>query len=88
MEGPRSIKLTDRELTEMFGDPVVAAQYPPLLTLQQAADLVQMPVETLRSWRSRGALNGCSRKLGKHVRILRDRFLKLVFDTGINDKKE
>lgn len=84
MEGPQSIGLTERELAEMFGDPAVAAQFPPVLTLEQAANLVQMRVETLRSWRSRDVLNGCSRRIGKHVRILRDRFLTQIFSQGIN----
>lgn len=84
MDSPHSIELTDRELAEMFGDPAFSAQFPPVLTLEQAANLVQLPVETLRSWRSRGVLNGCSCRVGKHVRILRDRFLTQIFSQGTN----
>jgi hypothetical protein len=81
MDGARlTPPLSKREIDQIFLDPDRVKQFPPILSLEQAADLVQIPVATLRSWRSAGALRGCSRKLGKHVRILRDRFLEQIFN--------
>jgi excisionase family DNA binding protein len=53
------------------------------MTLDEAAALLRIPSETLRDWRSRGLLAECSRKLGKHVRFVRDRLLKKVFNDGL-----
>ena len=68
----------------MFSDPEVAKHFPPILTYAQAGELMQVPAETIRSWRQRGLLANCSQQIGKHVRILRDRFLNHVFSEGTN----
>jgi hypothetical protein len=65
-----SVPLSDAELIAMFGDPLVAKRFPLVLPFAQAADLIQVPAETIRSWRSSGMLDQCSKKLGKHVRTL------------------
>ncbi len=77
------LQLNSKELETAFSDPAWAAKYPPVLTLNQAAELIQVPLQTLYSWRSRGLLNGCSRKVGKHVRVFRDRFLHHIFNKGL-----
>jgi len=77
-----SLKLTDKEIAATFADPIWAARFPPILDIHQAASLLNLPVGTLRDWRSRGLLNGCCRKLGKHLRFYRDRLLKHVFNGG------
>ena len=58
-------------------------QFPPILTVDQAADLMQVPKATIYDWSSRGLLKNCSRRVGKHLRILRDRFVKQSFEHGI-----
>jgi hypothetical protein len=78
-----SFKLTDREIAAMFSHPVDAERFPPVMTLEEAATLLRIPAETLRDWRSRGLLTDCSRKLGKHVRFVRDRVVKKVFNDGL-----
>ena len=77
-------KLTDRELAAAFADPRWAAEFPPVLTIQQAAALLQIPLQTLYQWRSRRLLGGCSRRAGKRVLFFRDRLLKQIFEQGID----
>lgn len=79
------LNLTDKEVAQSFADPVWAAKFPPVISAEQAAELLQMPLATIYDWRSRGLLNGCCRKVGKHLRFWRDRLLKLVFNDGINN---
>lgn len=81
-----SLRLTDREITAMFSHPVDAERFPPVLAIDEAAALVKVPVGTLRDWRSRGYLTGCCRKVGKHVRFLRDRLIHKVFVEGLRDQ--
>jgi hypothetical protein len=78
-----SLDLTDREIAHIFADPTVAAKYPPLLTIAEAAALVRVPIGTIRDWRSRGLLNQCSRRVGREVRFLRDRLVKQLFNEGL-----
>lgn len=82
----KTFKLGDREIAEMFSRDADAERFPPILSLEQAADLLQLPTGTLRDWRSRGLLSGCSRKIGKHVRFIRDRLVKHLFNEGLRDE--
>jgi excisionase family DNA binding protein len=84
MDGDVDLKLTDREIAAFFTDPAIAARFGPILTFEEAAELLRVPVGTLRDWRSRGRLPGCARKLGREVRFLRDRLIKRVFNQGLN----
>jgi excisionase family DNA binding protein len=79
-----SLKLTDREVTAAFADSTTAERFPPVLTIGQAAELLQVPKQTVYAWRSQGLLRECSRKLGRHVRFYRDRLIKHVFNHGIH----
>lgn len=76
------IKISAQEIALAFRDPNWATKFPPILTISQASVLLQVPVGTLRDWRSRGLLTGCCRKIGKHLRFLRDRLLNQVFNEG------
>lgn len=84
MDGADSLNLTGKEIAAAFSDPTWAKQYPPILSLEQAANLLQVPKATVYDWRSRGLLNRCSRKVGKHVRFFRDRLLDVAFNQGIS----
>lgn len=81
-----NLKLTKSEIAEAFADADVAARFPPVMTAAQAADLAQVPLNTLYQWRSRGLLTGCSRKVGKYVRFFRDRFIQKLFNEGLTSK--
>lgn len=88
MDGDRSLRLTDAEIARAFSDPAVAAKFPPIMSLEEAASLFQIPLGTLRDWRSRQLLNGCTRKVGKHVRVWRDRFIQAIFNEGVINSDE
>jgi hypothetical protein len=85
-DGDQDLCLTDREIAAFFADPAVAAKYGPILKLEEAADLLRVPVGTLRDWRSRRLLPGCTRKLGREVRFLRNRLIKQVFNQGLGQE--
>lgn len=75
--------LSKTELTASFADAHWATEFPPLLTVDQAARLAQVPKATVYDWSSRGLLRGCARRVGKHLRILRDRFYLKITSEGI-----
>jgi len=76
--------LTAKDVAALFSDPLWAAKFPPLLTVDQAAALAQVPKQTVYSWSSQRLLKGCSRKAGKHLRILRDKFILKLFNEGLH----
>lgn len=74
------VKLTADELTTNFASGPWAEKYPPILTITQAADMLQVPVGTLRFWRTTGRLSGCSRRCGRVLRFHRDRLIRWFFE--------
>ena len=76
------VKLSADELTTNFTSGPWAEKYPPILTIAQAADMLQVPVGTLRFWRTTGKLNGCSRRYGRVLRFYRDRLVRWFFRGG------
>ena len=74
------VKLSADELTTNFTSGPWAEKYPPILTIAQAADMLQVPVGTLRFWRTTGRLNGCSRRYGRVLRFYRDRLVRWFFE--------
>lgn len=74
------VKLSADELTATFAVGPWATDYPPILTIAQAADMLQVPVGTLRFWRTTGRLNGCSRRYGRVLRFYRDRLIRWFFE--------
>jgi excisionase family DNA binding protein len=79
-----SLGLTKAEISAPFATGVWAEKFPPVLTVEQAAELVQVPEATLYDWSSRGQLHGCATRAGKHLRFFRDRLLQKIFNEGIN----
>jgi excisionase family DNA binding protein len=75
--------LTAKETADFFADPAWANAYPPILTVVEAAALARVPVQTVYAWSSQGHLKLCSKRVGKHLRILRDRFLRKIFNEGL-----
>lgn len=78
---------TAAELAATFADPEMAHRFPPVLSVHQAAELLQIPVATVRDWSSRGLLRGCARKIGKHLRISRDRFYQQAFNNFNSERQ-
>lgn len=77
-------QLTAKDVTAMFADPAAAAKYPFLLTVDEAAQLARVPKQTVYGWSSQGLLKGCSRRVGRHLRILRDKFVLKLFNEGLH----
>jgi hypothetical protein len=77
--------MTAKDVAALFAEPIWAAKYPPILTAQQAADLAQVPLATLYAWSSQGLLRSCAQRAGKHLRIIRDAFVRKLFsDEGLH----
>jgi excisionase family DNA binding protein len=76
-------ELTPREITALFADPAWATRFPPILTVDEAAELARVPKHTIYAWSSQDLLKGCSRRVGKHLRILRDKFVLKLFNEGL-----
>jgi excisionase family DNA binding protein len=82
-----SLGLTDLELTRAVSDPTWGQRFPPVLTVDQAAELLTVPKATIYDWSSRGLLQDCARRAGKHLRFFRDRLLKQIFNEGLASEK-
>ena len=80
------LKLTNRELSAPFVESDWGSRFPPVMTVGQAAEMLQVPKSTIYDWSSRGMLRGCARRVGKHLRIFRERLLRHVFNEGLNEK--
>ena len=83
MSNDDSLRLSPKQIVSAFADPCWAQRFPPVMTVEQAADLLQVPKATVYEWRSRGWLRKCSRKCGKYVRFWRDALIDLVFNQGL-----
>ena len=79
------LHLTAKDLAATFADPLCAAKYPPILTIDEAAALLQIRKATIYDWSSRGLLKGCARKVGKHLRFYRDKLLLHIFNGSLQD---
>ena len=77
------LKLSEQEIKSAFTVGPWAELFPPVLTIDQAAELLQVPKSTLYDWRSRGLLDRCSRRVGKRVLFIRDRLMQLIFNEGL-----
>jgi excisionase family DNA binding protein len=82
------LKLTRAELAATFSDPIWADAFPPFLSVDQVAQLLQVPKATVYDWSARGCLKGCGRKVGKHLRFFRDRLLLKIFNEGLHSDAE
>jgi excisionase family DNA binding protein len=84
----KGLNLTAAEIAEAFADPEWNRRYPPVLSVLQAAELLQVPVSTLYSWSSQGRLKGCGRRIGRHLRLFRNRLLTCLLNGGFNDAEK
>ena len=85
MASKDGLNLTAQDVANAFADPMWAAKFPPVLTIDQVAELLQVPKQTVYDWNSRGLLRGCCRKTGKHLRFFRDKLLFLIFNEGLGN---
>lgn len=80
--------LSAKEIAESFRNSEWSTAFPPILTVDQAAHLAQVPKATVYDWSSRGLLHGCAKRVGKHLRIVRDRFVSQLFNEGIQSSEK
>ena len=78
------MNLTQEELRRAFGD----GEYPPILTVEQAAELAQVSVKTVYDWSSRGLLQECAVRRGKRLRLWRDKFVAFLFEEADDANKK
>jgi excisionase family DNA binding protein len=57
-----------------------ARKYQPLITVEQAAEIAQVPRGTIYDWSSRGLFNGFKSQRGRRIRLSRDAFLRFLFN--------
>ncbi len=79
MGRPRKPLLTPEEIRCPF-EGGRADGAPPVLTVPEAAALLQVGVGTLRDWLLKGRLDGTYRKRGKRLFFWRDKLLDRVFN--------
>ena len=72
-------RLTPDEIGAAFDSGPWAERFPPILNVEQAAELAGIPVKTIYDWSSRGLLSSCAVKRGRRLRIWRDRFASFLF---------
>lgn len=58
----------------------IAAGYPPVVSPRQFSEILGLSRKTVYQWLAQGRLRGAARKRGKHVLILLDAALTLVFE--------
>ncbi len=78
--------LTQEVLVRLASDPDWVTKYPPILTVDQAANLVIVSKHTIYAWSSEGKLARCSNKSSGVLRILRDKFLLQFFNGEMDEK--
>lgn len=78
--GKNSLDLSNQEVKDAFEDSIWAEKFPPILTVELAADLAGVPQKTVYEWSSRGLLRGCANRFGKRLRIHRDRFVQMLMN--------
>jgi len=72
-------KLSKPEIQQAFADGP-GTQFPPILTVAQLADLVQISPKTIYERVAKGRLDGAFRKRGKHLLVWRDRAIDILFN--------
>ena len=75
----RSRHISKDEIQQAFAEGP-GAQFPPILTVAQLAELAQISSKTLYEWIAKGRLDGAFRKRGKHHLIWRDRAIEILFN--------
>lgn len=78
--------LTEAEIQQCLAAEPWCARFPPVLTIDQAAELLQVPVPTIRKWHFCGMLKHCTSMRGKEIRLYRDRVIRWFFDSKGNVK--
>ncbi len=82
-DSERQQKIISREIAAAFTSDPWATKFPPILTVDQAVELLQVPKGTIYDWSSRGLLTQSAFRAGKHLRFWRDRLILQLANQGI-----
>ncbi|MCE5328051.1 MAG: helix-turn-helix domain-containing protein [Planctomycetaceae bacterium] len=77
----QTIRLLPDELASGFVGPW-GQKFPPLLTVEQAAELLQVSVNSMYHLRSEGRLDGTFSKVAGKLRFHREKLFRLVCERG------
>lgn len=58
----------------------VGADKGPVLTVSEFAELIRKPLKTVRHWVQMGYLDGCCRRRGKSILVVRELALDRIFN--------
>ena len=56
-------------------------QYPPTISLTQAAEIAGVPLGTVYDWSSRGEFDAFKSRRGRRVRLIRDEFVRFLLES-------
>ena len=76
---PRSRQISKDEIRQAFAEGP-GAQFPPILSVAQLAELLQISAKTVYEWIAKGRLDGAFRKRGRHHLIWRDRAIDILLN--------
>lgn len=76
---PRKRLITKEEIQQGFAEGI-GAQYGPVLTVDELAQILRGSSKTVYEWITKGRLDGAFRKRGKHILIWRDKALDIIFN--------
>jgi excisionase family DNA binding protein len=76
---PRPAAVSQSEVATMFAVEPWSTHYPPMLTIEQVARLLQVSRRTIHQWIAEGKFAGTTSKVGKHRRFLRERVVQNFF---------
>jgi hypothetical protein len=83
----KSLDLSPKEIERAFADSRWAESFPPILNVEQAAQLLRHPKATIYSWSSQGLLSSCSTRAGKKLLFWRNRLIEKIFNEGLRSEK-
>ena len=67
--------MDDKNIAEEYG-----RHYPPLITVEQAAEISRRKIQTIYDWSSRGLLDASKVKRGGRLLLKRDAFVRFILD--------
>lgn len=76
------VPLTEQDLAVALTGPWIE-RFPPLLTAQQAAELLQVSINAIYHLRCEGRLDGTFTKIAGKLRFWRDRLIRRAMTKGL-----
>jgi hypothetical protein len=74
------LNLSKDEIETAFNEPHWATEFPPIMSTEQVAKLLQLPIGTIYQMSSQGCFATCAKRVGKYLRFHRPRLLQAIFN--------